>query len=230
MAALSISSASRRCRLLQTLASRPAPHEPSTATTWCAGRRTGSPIGRSPTSPRKTWSNSPSCSEAAKPNRKRSRRRPVTGSQGEDQRRAKGSGSPMVRLVSSGDRGRADVSDANARFASVVMPHIDEAYRLAQWLTSNRADAEDVVQDALLRAFRGIGGFAGSNARAWVLSIVRNTAYSWMRQNRPSTVITVEDLEAVELVQTNPGDPNVETPEAALIANADAEQLRAAIA
>jgi RNA polymerase sigma factor (sigma-70 family) len=111
-----------------------------------------------------------------------------------------------------------------------VTPHINEAYRLAHWLTGNRADAEDVVQDASLRAFRAIGSFAGGNARAWVLSIVRNTAYSWLRQNRPSAVVTVEDLEAVELMQSDPGDRNVETPEVALIAKADAEQLRAAIA
>lgn len=120
--------------------------------------------------------------------------------------------------------------DDNARFASVVMPHIDDAYRLAHWLTGNRTDAEDVVQDASLRAFRAIRGFAGGSARAWVLSIVRNSAYSWLRKNRPATVVTVEDLEAVELMHANPGDPNAETPEAALIAQADAEQLRAAIA
>ncbi len=111
-----------------------------------------------------------------------------------------------------------------------MTPHINEAYRLAHWLTGNRADAEDVVQDASLRAFRAIGSFAGGNARAWVLSIVRNTAYSWLRQNRPSAVVTVEDLEAVELMQSDPGDRSVETPEVALIAKADAEQLRAAIA
>lgn len=110
------------------------------------------------------------------------------------------------------------------------MPHIDDAYRLAHWLTGNRTDAEDVVQDASLRAFRAIRGFAGGSARAWVLSIVRNSAYSWLRKNRPATVVTVEDLEAVELMHANPGDPNAETPEAALIAQADAEQLRAAIA
>ena len=76
--------------------------------------------------------------------------------------------------------------DDNARFKSVVMPHIDEAYRLAHWLTGNRTDAEDVVQDASLRAFRAIREFAGGSARSWVLSIVRNTAYSWLRKNRPS--------------------------------------------
>jgi RNA polymerase sigma factor (sigma-70 family) len=120
--------------------------------------------------------------------------------------------------------------DDNAVFASVVMPHIDAAYRLARWLTGNRTDAEDVVQDALLRAFRAIRGFAGGSARAWVLSIVRNTAYSWLRKNRPGVIITVEDLEAVETAQPNLGQPDAATPEAALIAKTDAERLRAAIA
>ena len=120
--------------------------------------------------------------------------------------------------------------DDNARFRSIVMPHIEDAYRLAHWLTGNRTDAEDVVQDASLRAFRAIREFAGGSPRSWLLSIVRNTAYSWLRKNRPATVVTVEDLEAVELQQTNPGEPNSETPEAALIAKVDTEQLRAAIA
>jgi RNA polymerase sigma factor (sigma-70 family) len=87
-----------------------------------------------------------------------------------------------------------------------------------------------VVQDASLRAFRAIRGFAGGSARAWLLSIVRNAAYSWPRKNRPAAVVAVDDLEAVELAQANPGDPNVETPEAKLLAKIDAEQLRAAIA
>jgi RNA polymerase sigma factor (sigma-70 family) len=120
--------------------------------------------------------------------------------------------------------------DDNARFTQVVIPHIDDAYRLAQWLTGNSADAEDVVQDASLRAFRAIRGFAGGSARAWLLSIVRNSAYSWLRKNRPATVIAVDDLEAVELAQVRPGDPDAETPEASLFAKIDAEQLRAAIA
>ena len=120
--------------------------------------------------------------------------------------------------------------DDNARFASVVMPHIDDAYRLAHWLTGNRTDAEDVVQDASLRAFRAIRGFAGGSARAWVLCIVRNTAYSWLRKNRAAAVVTVEDLESVERAHAKPSDPDADTPEAALIAKTDAEQLRAAIA
>ncbi len=134
-----------------------------------------------------------------------------------------------LRLAASAAPDRIS-GDDNARFATVVMPHIDDAYRLAHWLTGNRTDAEDVVQDASLRAFRAIRSFTGGSSRAWLLTIVRNTAYSWLRKNRPAAVVTVEDLEAVELAQANPGDPDAETPEAAFIARADAEQLRAAIA
>jgi len=121
--------------------------------------------------------------------------------------------------------------DSSARFADVVMPHLDDAYRLARWVTGNRADAEDVVQDACLRAFRSIAGFAGGNARAWVLTIVRNTAYGWLRKNRSGAVIAAEDLEAVE--RTLPRDASAapgDDPEVALIAKADEARLEAAIA
>src|ERR1700686_4444300 len=121
-------------------------------------------------------------------------------------------------------------SEDYSRFKSVVLPHLDAAYNLAHWLTGNRTDAEDVVQDASLRAFRAIRNFAGGSARAWVLSIVRNTANSWLRKNRPPAVVMVEDLEAVEEAYTKAADPDGETPEAALIAKTDAECLRAAIA
>ena len=136
----------------------------------------------------------------------------------------------VLRLAASAPADWTGGLDDNSRFANVVMPHIDDAYRLARWLTGNSTDAEDVVQDASLRAFRAIRGFAGGSARAWLLSIVRNTAYSWLRKNRPAAVVTVDDLEAVELAQVNPGDPDTPTPEAALLAKIDAEQLRAAIA
>ena len=136
----------------------------------------------------------------------------------------------VLRLAASAPADWTSGLDDNSRFANVVMPHIDDAYRLARWLTGNSTDAEDVVQDASLRAFRAIRGFAGGSARAWLLSIVRNTAYSWLRKNRPAAVVTVDDLEAVELAQANPGDPDTPTPEATLLAKVDAEQLRAAIA
>jgi RNA polymerase sigma-70 factor, ECF subfamily len=137
---------------------------------------------------------------------------------------------PSLRLAASTSADGIGGLDDNARFAHVVMPHIDDAYRLAHWLTGNSTDAEDVVQDASLRAFSAIRGYAGGSARAWLLSIVRNTAYSWLRKNRPTAVVTVDDLEAVELSQANPGDPDAETPETTLFAQIDAEQLRAAIA
>jgi RNA polymerase sigma factor (sigma-70 family) len=88
----------------------------------------------------------------------------------------------------------------------------------------NKAASDD---DACFRAIRG---FAGGSARAWMLSIVRNEAYSWLRKNRQAAVVTVDDLEAVEPTLAKPGDPGTETLEAALIAQTDAEHLRAAIA
>jgi RNA polymerase sigma factor (sigma-70 family) len=120
--------------------------------------------------------------------------------------------------------------DDHARFARLVLPHLGDAYSLARWITGSRADAEDVVQDACLRAFRAIGSVEDGTSRPWVLTVVRNTAYTWLRRNRPSAVRVVEDLEAVETAQAIPGDPNVETPETALIAKADAGCLEAAIA
>jgi RNA polymerase sigma-70 factor (ECF subfamily) len=120
--------------------------------------------------------------------------------------------------------------DDNARFSSLVLPHLGDAYSLARWLTSNRADAEDVVQDACVRAFRALGSYAGGSARAWVLTIVRHSAYAWLRKNRPAALVAVDDLETVESTQVRPGDPETETPETALIAKADATRLTAAIA
>jgi RNA polymerase sigma-70 factor, ECF subfamily len=119
--------------------------------------------------------------------------------------------------------------DDNARFADVVLPHLGDAFALARWITGNRADAEDVVQDACLRAFRAIRSFASGSARAWVLTIVRNTAYTWIGKNRPAALVAVEDIEAVEIAQAIPGDPNAETPETALIGQTDTARLEAAI-
>jgi len=120
-----------------------------------------------------------------------------------------------------------------ARFSTVVLPHLDDCYRLARWLTGNRADAEDVVQEACLRAFRSIGGFAGINARAWLLTIVRHAAYTWLGKNRSASLLVVDDLEAVERQQASGASAfgqEPQTPEAALIANTDARRLEAAIA
>jgi len=121
--------------------------------------------------------------------------------------------------------------DERARFARVVLPHLADAYALARWLTGNGTDAEDVVQDACLRAFRGLAGFSGGNARAWLLTITRHAAYAWLGKNRSGMLQTVEDLEAVERLQADSGgETGPQTPEAALIAKAEAAQLESAIA
>ena len=73
----------------------------------------------------------------------------------------------------------------SAIFEQVVLPHLDAAYNLARWLTRNEQDAKDAVQEAYLRAFRFFPDFRGGDARAWLLQIVRNSCYSWLRANRP---------------------------------------------
>ena len=70
-------------------------------------------------------------------------------------------------------------------FEQDVLPHLDAAYNLARWLTRNEQDAQDVAQEAYLRAFRFFPGFRGGDARAWLLKIVRNTFYTWSHGNRP---------------------------------------------
>ena len=70
-------------------------------------------------------------------------------------------------------------------FEQAVLPHLDAAYNLARWLTRDEQDAQDSVQEALLRAFRFFSGFRGGDARAWLLKIVRNTCYTWLHANRP---------------------------------------------
>ena len=65
-----------------------------------------------------------------------------------------------------------------------ILPHLPAAYTLARWITGNRSDAEDVVQEAVIRAMRSLAGFRGDHGRAWVLTIVRNTAYTWLQRQR----------------------------------------------
>jgi RNA polymerase sigma factor (sigma-70 family) len=123
--------------------------------------------------------------------------------------------------------------DERAVFDEVFLPHMAEAYRLAQWLTGNAYDAEDVVQDAALRAFRGIKSFGAVNARAWSLTIVRNTAYSWLMKNRPKAVVFTDDLsftEQQELEHEGPQGARVETPEEIALFKADAEEVQHALA
>src|SRR5215471_18756254 len=116
------------------------------------------------------------------------------------------------------------------RFAEVFLPHLDDAFRLARWITGNRADAEDIVQEASLRALKGIRTFGGGNMRAWALTIVRNTSYSWLAKNRPSAVVLTEDLDQTARDRLDQSPAMERTPEAALIAKVEAEEIRKAMA
>jgi RNA polymerase sigma-70 factor (ECF subfamily) len=110
-----------------------------------------------------------------------------------------------------------------ANFEKAVLPHLDAAYNLARWLTHNDADAEDVVQEAYLRAFRFFGGFHGQDGRAWLLGIVRNTSYTWMQHNRSPQLNMPLDDELQEVKSNDPG------PEALLLQKTDTQMLRQAV-
>src|SRR3954447_5348567 len=84
---------------------------------------------------------------------------------------------------------------ASVSFAEAMLPHLDAAHNLARWLLHNEQDAQDVVQEAYLRAFRSFGGFHGSNGRAWLLTIVRNTSYTLLKKNHAVDLSTTFDEE-----------------------------------
>src|ERR1700683_5075586 len=125
--------------------------------------------------------------------------------------------------------GAALVSElGRRRFAEMVLPHLDDAYGLARWLTGNRTDAEDVVQDACMRALASLDAATIQQPRAWLLTIVRNTAFTWLAKNRPKTVLLTDDAQLLEAAAEKRGDGSPD-PEAAFIAAADADALEAAI-
>jgi RNA polymerase sigma-70 factor (ECF subfamily) len=108
-------------------------------------------------------------------------------------------------------------------FEQTVLPHLDAAYNLARWLAGNEADAQDVAQEACLRAFKFFGSFRGDNARAWLLTIVRNTFYTWLRKNRPAEIVELSD----EVLEAEDISAAPEIPAARL---GDAEAVQRAIA
>jgi RNA polymerase sigma factor (sigma-70 family) len=123
--------------------------------------------------------------------------------------------------------------DERNAFDEIFLPYLPEAYRLAQWLAGSASDAEDIVQEAAIRAFRGIKGFGAVNARAWSLTIVRNTALSWLTKNRPRTVAYINDLSAAEqqgLEYEGLYGTRIETPEETALFKADAEEIQTALA
>jgi RNA polymerase sigma factor (sigma-70 family) len=74
------------------------------------------------------------------------------------------------------------MGDERRQFDEIFLPHLDAAYNLARWIVQNDHDAQDVVQEAYIRAFKGFHGFRGGNGRAWLLTIVRNAAYTWFNK------------------------------------------------
>jgi RNA polymerase sigma-70 factor (ECF subfamily) len=116
--------------------------------------------------------------------------------------------------------------DNHARFSKLVLPHLADAYALAYRITGSHADADDALQEACLRAFRAVGDVADNSARPWMMTIMRNTAYTWIRKNRPTVVFGVDDLEGVEVAQAEPGEPDSEK---TVIAKSDMETIIAAL-
>jgi RNA polymerase sigma-70 factor (ECF subfamily) len=122
--------------------------------------------------------------------------------------------------------------DLAGRFEQLAMPHRNAAFNLAYWMLRNRDEAEDVVQDAYLRAFRAFRAFKGEDIKPWLLAIVRNTAYSaLMARKRAGSLILLAD-------DVNPGKDGGAheaacagpTPEALVIAESERQQLLAALA
>jgi RNA polymerase sigma-70 factor (ECF subfamily) len=108
-----------------------------------------------------------------------------------------------VLLEGPGQTGVLQEQERN-RFELLVVPHLDAAVNLARWLLRNRADAEDVAQEAMLRAYRFFDQFRGGDARAWLLQIVRNSCYTWLEKNRPLELMTEFDEELHVQQSANP--------------------------
>lgn len=118
-----------------------------------------------------------------------------------------------------------------ARFEHCVLPHLDAAFNLARWLVGNDHDAQDLAQESCVRALKYFDSFHGTDARAWLLTIVRNTTFTWLRQHRMQALtITIEDdyFDSAAAASDASGlsSPN---PETQLVQQADADQLRQAI-
>lgn len=126
-----------------------------------------------------------------------------------------------------------DRNARSARFVALVQPYLSDAYTLARWLTRNRDDADEVVQEACIRALGAIEQQSGTNARAWLLAIIRNTAYTWLKDKGRTRLVGLEDLSAKDLARVEEGGEQGEItadPEAEMIARADAQQLERLIA
>jgi len=107
-----------------------------------------------------------------------------------------------------------------SHFEQAILPHMDAAYNLARWLARNEQDAQDVVQESYLRAFRFFGGYRGGSSRAWLLKIVRNTFYTWAQQNRMQQLSQPFD-EQLHAVESDDASPDT-----VLVKKADSQLVR----
>ena len=119
---------------------------------------------------------------------------------------------------------------AQRRFREIVPPLLDDAYTLAKWLCRNGADAEDIVQEAAIRALKALETTSVERPKPWFLMIVRNTAMTWMAKNRLKTLAYAGDLADLDAIGSRLVDERPPDPEDALIALEDGERLRQAIA
>jgi RNA polymerase sigma factor (sigma-70 family) len=132
-----------------------------------------------------------------------------------------------------------------ARFETVVLPHLDAIYNLARFLTRSQGSAEDIVQEALLRAFRAIDTFRGADARPWVLTIVRNSFHTWARITRSQPAVVPLDMTSGTQGESSLADQRLadtltssdqlwnvgeDTPETALIRRRERAAVRSAVA
>jgi RNA polymerase sigma-70 factor (ECF subfamily) len=117
----------------------------------------------------------------------------------------------------------ADAGEKIARFEALVLPHLNAAYNMARWMTRNTSDAEDITQEAMLRAFRFFDTFRGENGRVWLMTIVRNTCLTWIRRQLPQQ-------NSAEFDERLHSDLEASlTPESEYLRQATGEQVRRAI-
>jgi RNA polymerase sigma-70 factor (ECF subfamily) len=117
--------------------------------------------------------------------------------------------------------------DRRRRFELLALPHLDAAYNLARWLAGNTADAEDVVQEAYLRAYRYFDAFQGDNIKVWLLTIVRNCFLTWVKENRSGRLSFVAETPVAESagVEETVWGSDPRDPEALLLDRIDSETL-----
>src|SRR2546430_3557421 len=116
------------------------------------------------------------------------------------------SGNSMLGAGGKAPELRPVIKQDVASFEEALLPHLDAAHNLARWLLRNEQDAQDVVQEAYLRAFKSFSGFHGSNGRAWLLTIVRNTSYTLLKKNRAVDLTTTvdEEIHAIDHESASP--------------------------